>query len=196
LNRKVFLNFFAFLILLIFFSSLVFSATYTKKISDGTLTHNFDFNGRIAKRWSDNNAWVPSPAVDWNVAYHTYEGGRQLTRDNNLAGVWDSNLLVLWDMNDNASGTMLDSTGNGRSGTQNGITSVSGRWGTRGYGFNAGSSYVEADAKVSAFAGLSQGTISVWLKTTVNSATEMTFFSIGSTSITFGDFMVYSRGIR
>jgi len=76
-------------------------------------------------------AWIEIPALSDKVDTLIYlqYGNASATNQQNASGVWDANHMLVWHLDDAATGTATDSTTNARHGTSLGLTATTGTYG-------------------------------------------------------------------
>jgi len=135
-------------------------------------------------------AWVNvtnlSSSSDTQI--YMYYGNSECSSQQNPHGVWDSNYLGVWHLNE-TSGTILDSSGNGKSGTLTGATyAVDGKIG-KSISFDGSGDYIDITIAIP-----STVTISAWSQSTTSGLSDM-LWCIGNTGTGGPDLFFYSGNI-
>jgi len=114
-------------------------------------------------------AWVnvTSLSSSSDTQIYMYYGNSGCSSQQSTSGVWDGNYLGVWHLNE-SSGTILDSTSNGKSGTLTGATySATGKI-SNAISFDGTNDYIDITIDIP-----STVTISAWGKSTASSLSDM-----------------------
>jgi len=131
---------------------------------------------------------VTSLSSSSDTQIYMYYGNSECSSQQNPHGVWDSNYLGVWHLNE-TSGTILDSSGNGKSGTLTGATyGVDGKI-SKSISFDGSADYIDITIAIP-----STVTISSWAKSTTSGLSDM-LWCIGNTGTGGPDLFFYAGNI-
>lgn len=126
--------------------------------------------------------WVRVPTLSYSVdtvMYMYFDNSSISTSQENVAGVWDSNYLGIWHMDDNAANTTVagssDVTNNGTNLANTSTKTTNGQIG-RGLTYNGSSDYTDT-AAAGTIKAQAQVTISAWVRSAVlDSAKHLIYY--------------------
>lgn len=135
-------------------------------------------------------AWVnvTSLSSSSDTQIYMYYGNSECSSQQNPHGVWDSNYLGVWHLNE-TSGTILDSSGNGKSGTLTGATYGADGKISKSISFDGSEDYIDITIAIP-----STVTISAWAKSTTSGLADM-LWCIGNTGTGGPDLFFYDGNI-
>ena len=135
-------------------------------------------------------AWVnvTSLSSSSDTQIYMYYGNSECSSQQNPHGVWDSNYLGVWHLNE-TSGTILDSSGNGKSGTITGATYGADGKISKAISFDGNGDYIDITIAIPATVS-----ISAWAQSTTSGLSDM-LWCIGNTGTGGPDLFFYNGNI-
>ncbi|MFA5931464.1 MAG: LamG domain-containing protein [archaeon] len=121
-------------------------SSYFLSVTQNTFPNNYSNSNFVSQR-TDDNSWGATGEIDWNtqLVNAISSQARALGSDNNVAGLWDANLIAVYHLD----GNLVDSK-NSNDLTNTGSTpTTSGMFGSLGYSFNGSSQKLSKTSGVS-----------------------------------------------